>query len=172
MKKSIQLVTLMAFVLVAFTTSAQSVRPIRLGHIETGKLMEIMPEVKKAEENMKAKGEEFQKDYDAMETRRVALVNEFQENEKTYSDLKKQNLDQELRDLYGRMQRFQEMAEQQLETTRSELLKPIFEKIEKAIKEVGDENGFTYIFTAGAITYASSTSEDVLPLVKKKLGLL
>ena len=42
-----------------------------------------------------------------------------------------------------------------------------------AIKEVGKENGFTYVFdlSAGGILYFADNTEDILPLVKKKLGL-
>jgi outer membrane protein len=174
MKKTIQLVTLIAFVFAAFTVSAQGVRPIKLGHIETGKLMEIMPEVKKAEEGMKTKAEEFQKTFDTMQAKWETLLKEYQENEKTYSEPKKKDMQQELQDLQRRMQRFEEEAGQQLQAARESLLKPIFDKIQNAIKQVGNENGFTYIFEMGsnAISYASPTSEDVLPLVKKKLGLL
>jgi outer membrane protein len=174
MKKSIRLVTLVAFVFAAFTASAQTVKPIKLGHIETGKLMEIMPEVKKAEESLKIKQDEVQKDYEAMETRRLALIKDYQENEKTYSELKKKDLEQEMQGLIERMRRFEQQAGELLQTTQEDLLKPILDKIQKAVKQVGDENGFTYIFEMGrgAIIYTSPTSEDVLPLVKKKLGLL
>ncbi len=59
------------------------------------------------------------------------------------------------------------------DTARDELLHPIYEKATNAIKEVGKENGFTYIFdlNSGGVVYVAETSEDVLPLVKKKLGL-
>jgi len=55
----------------------------------------------------------------------------------------------------------------------SQLLQPIIEKADKAIKEVGKENGYTYIFdlSRGSVVYFSEVSEDVLPLVKKKLGI-
>jgi outer membrane protein len=165
--------TLVAFVFAGFTASAQSVKPIKLGHIETGKLMEIMPEVKKADETLKAKEEEFQKLYGEMGAKGLELNKELQEKGATYSELKKKNLEQELRDISQRMQSFEEMAGEQMRTTRIELLTPILEKVQKAIKQVGDENGFTYIFEMeNAIRYASPASEDVLPLVKKKLGLL
>ena len=52
------------------------------------------------------------------------------------------------------------------------LMQPVMEKALNAIKEVGKENGFTYIFDMNAgILYAAENSQDVLPLVKKKLGL-
>jgi outer membrane protein len=174
MKKSIQLMTLAAFMFAAFTVSAQAVKPIKLGHIEVEKLMEIMPEVKKAETSLRAKQEEFQKVFEEMLTRRNELLKDLQDNGKNYTEVKRNTLEQDITDVNGRLQQLNTSAGEQMQAAESELFKPILEKIQKAIKQVGDENGFLYIFELGsnAIRYASETSEDVLPLVKKKLGLL
>ena len=53
------------------------------------------------------------------------------------------------------------------------LLKPLLDRAEAAIKTVAKENGYSYIFDSskgGAVLY-SPESEDVLPLVKAKLGI-
>ena len=46
-------------------------------------------------------------------------------------------------------------------------------KAQNAIEAVAKANGFTYIFdiSAGGIVYFSDNSIDVLPLVKKELGI-
>ena len=51
-------------------------------------------------------------------------------------------------------------------------LEPILSKARKAIEDVATEGGFTYIFdkSQGSILYAQE-SENILPLVKKKLKL-
>ena len=56
---------------------------------------------------------------------------------------------------------------------RMQLFQPIQEKAIKAVNEVAEENGFTYILDtgAGAVVYSSPSSLDILPLVKTKLGL-
>ena len=53
-----------------------------------------------------------------------------------------------------------------------ELLEPILAKARKAIEDVATEGSFTYIFdkSSGNILYAKE-SENVIALVKKKLGL-
>jgi outer membrane protein len=60
----------------------------------------------------------------------------------------------------------------QLEQKRQELLKPILEKIDIAIKAIGKENGYAMIFdiSAGSMLYAME-SQDITGLVKAKLGL-
>ena len=72
-----------------------------------------------------------------------------------------------------RIQKFEELAMNKLQKAREELFEPVMTKATNAIKEVAKENGFTYIFdmSSGAVLFASETSEDILPLVKKKLGI-
>ena len=55
---------------------------------------------------------------------------------------------------------------------RQELLAPILRRVDDAIREVGKENGFQFIFdeSIGAILF-DGNAEDVMPLVKAKLGL-
>ena len=97
---------------------------------------------------------------------------EYSEKMKTYSEAMRATTEEELQGLQQRIQRFQETAMAQLEKTQNDLMQPVMEKALNAIKEVGKENGFTYIFDMNAgILYAAENSQDVLPLVKKKLGL-
>ena len=50
--------------------------------------------------------------------------------------------------------------------------KPIIDRAKKAISDVAAEGGYTYILDSGtaAVLY-SQDSDDIMPLVKKKLGL-
>ena len=69
-------------------------------------------------------------------------------------------------------QQFETVIQQLVQAKREELLKPILDKVDVAIKAVGKEGGYLYIFdtSTGATLYALE-SEDVLPKVKAKLGL-
>ena len=143
--------TIKVFVLVALTLAAMSVSAqVKLGHIETQKLIQAMPEWTAAQKTFE----------------------EEQKKMKTYSEAMRATTEEELQGLQQRIQRFQETAMAQLEKTQNDLMQPVMEKALNAIKEVGKENGFTYIFDMNAgILYAAENSQDVLPLVKKKLGL-
>ena len=63
-------------------------------------------------------------------------------------------------------------AQEQLQGREQELLKPIIYRAKKAIEDVAKEGGYTYILDAGtaAVLY-SQDSDDIMPQVKKKLGL-
>lgn len=171
MKNTFKLVALVAFMFMAFAASAQTAKPIKLGHLDVQKLMAVMPEAKKAEETLNAKRADIQKELQSMYENHQKLVQEYQANAKTYTDLTRANKEQEIQGLTERIQKFQELADQQLQETYNTLMGEIMEKIQKATQEVGKENGFTYIFTQNALMFAADNSEDVLPLVKRKLGI-
>lgn len=171
MKNTVKLFALVAFIFVAFAASAQTAKPIKLGHLDVQKLMSVMPESKKADETLQAKQAEIQKEMASMQEEYQKLIQEYQANQKTYSDIVRANKEQQLQSLGERIQSFQGVAEQQMRDTYNKLMEEIMDKIQKATQEVGKENGFTYIFTMNALLYAADNSEDVLPLVKKKLGL-
>ena len=85
------------------------------------------------------------------------------------SDLIRQTKEADLQDKNNRIQQFQEKAVKRLQDRQEELFTPIQEKVKSAIAKVAKANGYTYIFTAGATLYEGG--DDVLPLVKKELGL-
>ena len=178
MKNTVKLLALVAFIFVAFTASAQTAKPIKLGHLDVQKLMDVMPDVKKADETLQAKQADIQKELASMTETYQKLFQEYQTNAKTYTDLVRANKEQEIQTLGERIQNFRDVADQQMQETYRQLMGEIMEKIKKAAQEVGKENGFTYIFiampspTQGGILYAADNSEDVMPLMKKKLGIL
>ena len=92
--------------------------------------------------------------------------------EATYTDLVKQDKIAEIQGLEQRIQAFQQNAQNALQQKEQELLEPILSKARAAIEDVAKEGNFTYIFDSsmGSILYADE-SENVMALVKKKLGL-
>ena len=64
-------------------------------------------------------------------------------------------------------------AQQQMQTKQAELIKPMLDKADKAVKEVGAEKSLIYVFdlSTRSILYNSNESLDILPLVKIKLGI-
>lgn len=171
MKNTLKLFVLVAFVFAAFAASAQTVKPIKLGHLDTDKVMSIMPETKNAQDALGVKEAEIRKAMTEMQESYTKLVQEYQANSKTYTEIIRTNKEQEIQSLGERIQKFQEIAQEQMEKTRQDLLKPIIDKIQAAIQAVGKANGFTYIFAQGALLFVADNSEDVLPLIKKQLGL-
>jgi outer membrane protein len=98
----------------------------------------------------------------------------YNKESKTLTDIVKQSKEQEIIDLQRRIQEFQNNAQQQLQDENMKLFQPIYTKADKAIKEVGKENGFIYVLDVakGSLLYFDETkSTNILSLVKAKLNL-
>ena len=156
--------TIKVFVLVALTLAAMSVSAqVKLGHIETQKLIQAMPEWTAAQKTFEEEQKKVNTELNGLREQFQTKLAEYSEKMKTYSEAMRATTEEELQGLQQRIQ---------LEKAQNDLMQPVMEKALNAIKEVGKENGFTYIFDMNAgILYAAENSQDVLPLVKKKLGL-
>ena len=149
-----------------------SIAQTKFGYIDSQELLMLMPERKTAEAEVQDFAKSLEAQLGAMTAEYQQGVQEYQANEATYTDLVKQDKIAEITGLEQRIQTFQQNAQQSLQTKEQELLEPILAKARKAIEDVATEGNFTYIFdkSTGSVLYAKE-SENVLPLVKKKLGL-
>jgi outer membrane protein len=164
-------VLMIVFALVGQSATAQS---FKFGHINSDELIQSMPEYDSAT----VKLEKFRKELvNALELMQVEWNNKsdsYQKESKNLSDIVKQTKEQELMDIQKRIQDFQTNAQTQLQSKQTEVFQPIYSKVDKAIKDIGKENGFLYVFDVakGALLYFDETkSTNVMPLVKTKLGL-
>ena len=165
MKKITFLVLLSVFTL-------SSIAQNKFGYIDSQELLMLMPERKTAEAEVQDFAKSLEAQLGAMTAEYQQGVQEYQANEANYTDLVKQDKVAEITSLEQRIQAFQQNAQQSLQTKEQELLEPILSKARQAIEDVATEGGYTYIFdkSIGSILYAKE-SENVLALVKKKLGL-
>lgn len=172
MKNTMKWLAVVVFVFAAMSMSAQQ-KPVKLGHIESDKLIAAMPEMAEARKKLETKQAEIEKESQSLREQYQNKAADYAKNVNTFSDVIRTSKEQELQELAQRIQRFEETASNDFRKTQEDLLRPIMDKATNAIKEVGKENGFTYIFdlNSNGIVYVSETAEDVLPLVKKKLGL-
>jgi len=173
MKRFIGIAVLMSLIiLVSQSSMAQT---LKFGHVNSDELIQALPEFDSA--NVKL--EKFRKDLiNALELMSVELNNKsdaYQKELKNYTEIVRQTKEQELTDMNKRIQEFQTNAQQQLQEKQAELFQPIMAKVDKAIKDVGKENGFVYIFSIGQgsslLFFDESKSTNVMPLAKAKLGL-
>lgn len=167
--KKLFLVLMMSSIVV----TGYSQQKIKLGHLNSNELLEAMPEKAKAQKSLQDYSKQLEDQLVAMQDELEKKYNEYLEKKDTYTDLIKKNKEEELTSLQQRIQTFQANAQQDLQKKEQELLKPIIDKAKKAIDEVAKENGYTYIFDTGTgvLLYFPKDSDDILPLVKKKLGI-
>jgi len=147
-------------------------KTVKLGHINSNDLMQIMPGRDSAQTVLQAEVQELETTLKTMQSEMEKRYNEYMENQSGWTELIRNTKQREIQDMGARIQEFQENAQKQLQQREQELLKPIIDRAKKAIEDVAAEGGYSYIFDSGvsALLY-SPESDDIMPLVKKKLGL-
>lgn len=165
-------VFLLSLLLFVNVQSLQAQVKLKLGHINSTELMEVMPGRDSAQKVL----QEFAKSLDEQLT---LMNNEFQTkyqdymtNEATFLEPIKQMKQKELLDLQTRIDDFKTQAQDLLSKKETELVQPLIDKAKKAIDEVAVEKGYNYIFDTGtgALIYYQD-SDDIMPFVKAKLGI-
>lgn len=160
--------------LLAIAPVAAFAQNAKLAHINTSELFNQMPEIPGIETQLNTKQEEISKNGQALVDEFNKKAEEFQKLAATSSETVKADQQKQLDQIQERYQMFLQNSQREIEELRQKLLAPVQQKIATAIKAVGDEKGYTYVFdlAAGNLVYVSpTTAEDATPLVKAKLGI-
>lgn len=149
--------------------------PVKLGHIDSRLVFAAMPESDSASKQIEREAAVMQQTLEELQVEFNRKYDEYLKlsNDPNVSRVIINTKEEELQSLNQRSQTFQQEAERSISEKRQQLFVPIQEKAIKAVNEVAAENGFTYIFdtAGGMIVYTAPESQDILPLVKTKLGL-
>lgn len=153
-------------------SNALLAQTLKLGHIDRQRLLLTLPERKGAEEKMQAFAKTLDERLKAMGGEYQAKMADAQAKAETMTQTEKEMVVREINELEQRIQAAQEKAQEDLAKQEEELLKPMVEKTNQAIKDVANESGFTYIFdvSTGMVLFFDK-GEDIMPLVKAKLGI-
>lgn len=153
---------------VAVPTFAQQ----KFGHIDSAALLELMPEKAKAEKDLEAFAIPFNDELKKMAAELESKMVAFESTQEGMTKLVRQTKVTEIQDMQSRIQQFQENAQGEISTKEQEVLGPIVEKARKAIDEVANDKGYTYVFDAslGVLLYMKD-SNDIMAEVKVKLGI-
>ena len=167
MKKTL---ILFAVCLFAFGGNALAQKNIKLGHINSQELLQIMPGRDTAKTILEKEAADIESTLKTMQSELENKTNEYMQKQNEWTELIRNTRRSEIQDMQSRIQAFYENAQKQLQEREAELTKPIVDRAKKAIEDVAREGGYTYIFDGAGLLY-SQDSEDVMPQVKKKLGL-
>jgi len=143
----------------------------KVGYISVQELVAAMPEYKKADTALA----EYQ---NALQQQYADMVSEFNEKDSLLSSkdtakYTKAQLEVKRRDLgqlYVKIQGWNQQAQQLYQAKENEMMQPILDKAKKAITDVAKENNYGYVFGKEQLI-VSPPADDLLALVKKKLGL-
>lgn len=163
---------LIVFVLAVGFGSAHA--QLKIGYINSQKILEVYKEAVDVRKQLAELNATWEREARDMQKQIQTLQEELESQSLLLSEQRKQEKVAEIQTLGQKYQLFlQEKWGQQGEGVKKEveLLQPVYEKINAAIKKIGQAEGYQYIFdvVAGNILYAS---EDQPDLTKKLLAEL
>ncbi|QGY45497.1 OmpH family outer membrane protein [Maribellus comscasis] len=165
------LLKLFAVILLMGTTASINAQTLKFGHIDLQALVQVMPERTTAQTEMNDFQADIEEIFGGMQTELQQKYTEFEQLGEEASEVKRNAKITEIQDLQQRIENYRATAQQQIQQKNAEVFQPIVEKAQKAVEEVAKEQGLIYVFDINAVIYKSNQSIDVLPLVKKKLGI-
>lgn len=169
MKRTIQLLILVVAITLSGNSFAQ--KSIKIGHFSSTDLIKKMPEGDSAQKEMQKYMEELQTEAETMQKEYDRLVGEYQAKEAQLSEILKQSKQREIQSVGQRFQEFQQSAQEDIQKKQGELMLAITDKIKAAVAEVAKENKYTYILESTGILWYAEESEDITPLLIKKLNV-
>ena len=161
--------TFVALLLLVATATATAQK---FGYVNSAEILADLPAMKAAESNLEGLQKQLQKKGQAMvqtfQTDYQALQAKAQEG--TMSPKQQQAEAAKLQKREEEIGAFEQSMMSDLQKKRQELLEPIYDSVNEAIKAVAEENGYTFIFDQQVLLYGQE-SQDVSAQVRAKLGL-
>ncbi len=163
--------TLVIAVVIAVGSMSFANAQTKVAHIFVDQIISEMPEMKAAEAEIKKLGQSYESDIRStyQELQNKAQLYENEAASKTDEENAKRA--QEIQGMQANIQQAQQVAAQEIEKKKMELLQPILQKVNDAIKKVGEAKGFDYVMDASAgsgIILANGT--DITADVRTELG--
>ncbi len=164
------LITAAVFIFSMFGLTDGAFSQNKIGYISTEELIGTMPEAEKAngqlqdyQTSLQQQGQDYNREF-------IEKDSIFGIDSAKLSPAAKELRRNDLIALYQKLQGWQQQSQQKLQEKSQELIVPIRAKAFEAIKTVAKESGYSYVLEAGTVL-VGPPGEDILPLVKKKLGI-
>ena len=170
MKKVVNLFLVSAILFACMPANSQD---LKFGHINSQELLTSMPESDSAQATIEKLAGDYEQQIEEMRVELNKKYDDYLTNRDSYTDLIRQTKEADITEMQQRIANFEQVAQQDLQQQQQQLIQPVLEKANNAIKEVAKENDFLYIFdiSRGNPVYFSEGSIDILSLVRTKLGL-
>jgi outer membrane protein len=174
MKKILKLTLTVMLVMCASSVFAQ-----KFGRVDLAAVVTAMPEFTEAQTNLETYGKDLQDQLEQIMVEFNTLYADYQKKAATLTDSVRQLKERELSELQQRYQDFQQLAQQDMQKKEAEIMNPIYDKANEAVKKVSVAGGYIVVFSttgdqpsaAGLAYFNAESLTDITPAVKKELGI-
>lgn len=163
--KKIFVIALAAFA--TLTVSAQTI-----GKVNFSELVMLMPEMDAARETIAASQKEADETYSAMLEEYQGKMSQYQQKQSTWTAAIKESKERELMEIQNRIQEFQQSISQELQQQQNQLMAPLYDKAQEAVKKLAKAQGITAVFDQSSALYFDESSVlDLTSAARKELGI-
>ena len=166
MKKSSLLFAFAMFFMSFATVSAQ-----KIATLDVAEILNLMPEKKKADQQLEAFSKTKQAEIEKQMTAAEAKFKKYQEEAAKQTPKVNQEREQELQKLQQNIQQMTQVAQQDLAKRQAEAYAPIEKKVNDAVAKVAKANGWDFVFDTNTVGLIYRGGADATAAVKKELGL-
>ena len=147
----------------------------RIAIVDSRQVFDAMPEKATAEATLKALSDTYNKEFAQLRADFDTKFADYQavaNDASTPATIRDRRM-QEVQEGNKKLQAFEHAAAADLQSRRDALMKPINERIQAAIKAVGDEGEYDLVLDTATtpVAYAGSSVVDLTAAVMAKLGL-
>ena len=166
-----------AIVTVLLLAGASAQAQMKVGYTNVDYVLSQLPDSKQIESDLKTYRSQLENSLKAKYQDFEAKAKDYQANGEKMSEVIRKDKEKELQNMQTSIQEFEKNSEESLQKKQQTLLAPVLEKIQKAIKEVAKDNGYTYVFNSDAgygttpILLHAPENDNVSDLVLKKMGV-
>lgn len=127
----------------------------KVAFINSETILAALPEAQDAQKQLDAVTASWQADLTTMQADLQKKFDDYDKKKLTMSDKRRADIEKELQEMDKKMvdfrtQKFGSTGE--LYTKQNELMKPVQDKVFKAVKDVADEEGYDYVFDKSSTT--------------------
>lgn len=152
-----------------------SVMAQKFGVVDLEAVFSAMPETAAMQTQLTDTSKKYEDEFAKLQEEVNKLYADFQniQNDANTPESIKERRIQEIQERAQKVEQFRNTAQQDLARLQETLMAPIQSKIQDAVKAIGAEGSFTFIFPneQGLLLYKGTDVIDVTAQVKTKLGL-
>lgn len=147
----------------------------KFGVVDADQVIQAMPETAAMTAKLQETSKKFEDEYQKLQEEVNKLYAEYQKltEDATTPDAIKERRIQEIQERSQKVDQFRVNASQELQKMQETEMAPIQNKFMEAVKSVGTEGGFSFIFPneQGLLLYTGTDIVNVTAQVRTKLGL-
>ena len=164
MKRTIKYVVVASIMIAGMGLKAQ-----KLGHVNSQVIMQELPDYESARKDLESFNSDLTKELEMYQKLIVEFAQDYEQNKNGMSEDTRKRKETDLMERQQNYEKKAYEAQTSLQQKEQELLQQIMIKVNTAVKEVAEKEGYDYVYEVTTLLYAGG--EDISDKVRKKLGI-